>query len=309
MFDFDEPPAEQASVTDVDMTGKSVLITGSTSGIGRTAATTLGDLGAEVIVHGRDESAGEEVVSQIEDGKGTAQFIRADFEHPEEVSELAEAIREQFDSLDVLCNNAGGLFQDTGPTDLGVDRAFHINHLAPYQLTAELLPVLDDGSRVITTASVAHRGTTLNLDTLLDLTGLSPIAAYCRSKLANVQFANELARRVDGAGRNVTSNSFHPGVIPGSEFGRAFPGFTTELWQLFDQSPFLDSVEDGAATIVYLAASPEVAEQTGSYFARCDKRRASPQARDEDAQQRLWKRSAEILDMEEPLAAAAEAKN
>jgi NAD(P)-dependent dehydrogenase (short-subunit alcohol dehydrogenase family) len=309
MFNFDEPPAAQAGVTDVDLSGTTVLITGSTSGIGRVAATAVGELGAEVVVHGRDEAAGAEVVDAIEQSDGTAQFIQADFEHPEEVSELAEAIREEYDSLDVLCNNAGGLFQDTGPTDLGVDRAFHINHLAPYQLTAELLPVLENGSRVITTSSFAHRGTTLNLDTLLDLTGLSPMAAYCRSKLANVQFANELARRLEADDRDVTSNSLHPGVIPGSEFGRAFPGFTTELWQLFDQSPFLDSVEDGAATIVYLAASPKVAETTGSYFARCDERRAAPQARDETAQQTLWERSAEILDMDEPLAAAAEAKN
>ncbi len=306
MFGFDDPPETQAGVPNVDLSGKTVLVTGSTSGIGRVGALSLGRLGAEVFVHGRNKKAGQEVVEKIEKSDGTARFLRADFEDPDAVSKLAETVRESVDQLDGLCNNAGGYFTDTEPTELGVNRTFHINHLAPYQLTAELLPVLGEGSRVVTTASIAHRGTTFDIDRLFETTGLSPMAAYCRSKLANIQFSNELARRLERADRNVISNSFHPGVIPGSEFGRAFPGFGTQFWQLFDGLPVFETVEEGAATLVYLVCSPEVAETTGGYFVRCRASHSASQARDPEKLRELWARSAELLEMEEPLAEFAD---
>lgn len=303
MFGFDRPPEEQAGVSDVDLSGTTALITGSTSGIGKEAAYALGRLGARVFVHGRDREAGEAVVEQIEETAGTAQFFRADFFYPEQIERLATQVAAQSDGLDILCHNAGGFFETTGPTELGVDPAFHVNHLGPYLLTAELLPQLVE-TRIVTTASIAHRGTTLGIDQLFELSGLSPVSAYCRSKLANVQFAAELSRRLTAVDRQSTSNSFHPGVIPGSEFGRSFPGVGTELWQLFDTTPLFESVEEGAATLVYLAASPEVAETTGEYFARRRSIRPSPQARDEHAQRELWEQSAKLLDIEEPLADA-----
>ncbi len=309
MFGFARPPEEQAKVADVDCSEQTILVTGSTSGIGRAAAQSFGRLGAHVLVHGRDTEAGAEVVDEIESTDGTAEFLRADFIEPQQVSELADTVSESVDTLDVLCNNAGGLFETVEPTSLGVDPAFHINHLAPYQLTAELLDTLGSGSRVITTASIAHRGTTLNLDELMEIAGLSTAAAYARSKLANVQFAAELGRRLTAAGREVTSNSFHPGVIPGSEFGRAFPGISSELFQLFDGSPFTESVEEGAATLVYLGVSEDVAATTGKYFARRRENRPSPDARDRTAQRKLWKESAKILDIDEPLAEYADASD
>ncbi len=306
MFGFSRPPEAQAKVADVDCSEKTVLVTGSTSGIGRAAAQSFGRLGAHVLVHGRDTEAGAEVVDEIDSSDGTAEFLRADFIEPQQVTELAEAVDDAVETLDVLCNNAGGLFETTDPTSLGVDPAFHINHLAPYQLTGELLDTLGPGGRVITTASLAHRGTTLNLDELMDVVGLSTAAAYARSKLANVQFAAELGRRLAAADRDVTSNAFHPGVIPGSEFGRAFPGASSELFQLLGRSPLTESVEEGAATLVYLGVSAEVAETTGTYFARRRENRPSPDARDRTAQRALWERSAELLDIEEPLSAYAE---
>lgn len=302
MFSFEQPPEAKAGVADLDCSDATILVTGSTSGIGRAAALSFARLGATVIVHGRDEVAAAAVLEAIEETPGAGEFIPADFADPAAVDELATTIRDEYESLDVLCNNAGGFFSDRKRTDLGVDRTFHINHLAPYQLTAQLLPLLEAGSRVVTTASVAHRGTTLSFDQLLELAGQSPMAAYARSKLANILFSNELARRLENAGRDVTSNAFHPGVIPGSEFSRSFPGITGEFWQLFEASPFLESVEDGAATLVYLGVSPDVAAVTGSYFARCREIRPSSEARDETRQQELWERSAKRLDMEEPLA-------
>jgi len=306
MFGSEKPPEEKADIEDVDLLGRTALVTGSTSGLGREAALALGRLGADVIVHGRNEAAGERVVDDLEAVGADGRFVAADFERPDDVSALAETVRSEVDELDVLCNNAGGLFQDNSETKLGVERTFHINHLSPYQLTAELLPVLGDGARVVTTASVGHRIATLNLDRLAELTGLSPWAAYCRSKLANILFANELARRLVAAGRNVTSNSLHPGIVPGSEFSRAFPAPAPQIGELVGEFPTTDSVEDGAATVVHLAASPEVEGVTGKYFARCRERRPAPDATDAEAQRELWARSADLLGTEEPLADAVE---
>ena len=240
MFGSEKPPELKAGIEDVDISGQTALVTGSTSGLGREAALALGRLGADVIVHGRDEAAGERVVEDIKAVGADGRFVAADFERPADVSALAETVRSEVDELDILCNNAGGLFQDNGETELGVERTFHINHLSPYQLTAELLPAFGDGARIVTTASVGHRIATLNLDRLAELTGLSPWAAYCRSKLANVLFSNELARRLVAAGRNVTSNSLHPGIVPGcSEFEVTLrPAATSRRASSFEKRTF-----------------------------------------------------------------------
>lgn len=301
MFPDGGTPEERAGIADQDLSETTVLVTGSTKGIGRAAATAFGRLGATVFVHGRDAEAGAAVVDDIEAAGGRAQFVQADFADPTAVSSLATTVKSAVSELDVLCNNAGGMFRDRQPTDLGVDRAFHINHLAAFQLTAELLDVLAYDARVVTTASVAHRGATLELDRLFDLSGLSPVAAYCRSKLSNILFSNELATRLAATGSDASVNAFHPGVIPGSEFGRALPGFSTDLWQLFENTPLTESVEDGAATLVYLGAAPTVADTSGAYFARCDEVRPAHAARDRENQRELWRCSAELLDMAQPL--------
>lgn len=304
MFGIDSQPEAKAGVADRDLTGTTVLVTGSTSGVGREAALTFGRLGADVIVHGRRQDAGMAVVDDIEATDGTAEFMSADFADVDAVAGLIEEVKAAVDDLDILCNNAGGLFRDAGTTDLGVEFTFHVNHLAPYQLTAGLLGTLSDDARVITTASIGHRGATLNLDTVAEITGLSPWAAYFRSKLANIQFANELARRLDATGSDVTSNSFHPGLIPGSEFSRSFAGPTKQVTDLLKTTPVADTTEGGAATMVYLGASREVEGVSGKYYARCRQRRPAPSARDKDAMRELWEKSADLLDMEEPLADA-----
>jgi NAD(P)-dependent dehydrogenase (short-subunit alcohol dehydrogenase family) len=300
-----EPPERQAGVPDVDLSGRTVLVTGSTSGIGRVAAVALGRLGATVLVHGRDRERGEAVVSEIGDTAGAARLFLADFADPDSVAALATDVRDAVGTVDVLCNNAGGFFRDREPTSLDVDRAFHINHLAHFQLTADLLDSLPPDGRIVTTSSVAHRAGTLDCDRLFDLSGLSPVGAYCRSKLANIQFTRELAARLRRADREVTANAFHPGIVPGSGFGRALPGPVSALFDLFAAAPVAETVEEGAATLVYLAAAPDVADTTGTYFARRREIRPAPPARDDDATRELWERSADILGVAEPLAAHA----
>ena len=142
-----ESPEARAGVADVDCTGKQALVTGSTSGIGRAAAVALGRLGADVIVHGRDTAAGERVVEDLEAVGTDARFVAADFADAAAVRGLAETVRAETDGLDLLVNNAGGLFRDGRLTDLGVEYTFHVNHLSPYLLTTELLDYLRPPTR------------------------------------------------------------------------------------------------------------------------------------------------------------------
>jgi len=301
-----ESPESLAGIADLDCTGKQVLVTGSTSGIGRAAALAFGRLGADVIVHGRDATAGATVVEELEALGADGTFVAADFGDVEDVRALAETVRAETDGLDVLVNNAGGLFRDGRRTDLGVEYTFHVNHLVPYLLTTELLDHLRPGASVVTTASAAHEGASLDLERVEGVETGSAGWAYGHSKLANVLFANELARRLGTAGRDVTSNSLHPGAIPGSGFSRFLPGPLPRLVTLFDALPGITSVEDGAAAILFVALSPRTADVSGRYFSGQDSTLPSAAARDADAAERLWAYSANVLDVDEPLAAATE---
>lgn len=295
-------PETRAGVADVDCTGIAALVTGSTSGIGREAALALGRLGADVIVHGRDAQAGATVVDELEAVGAEAQFVRADFADVDAVRRLARTVRAETDELDVLVNNAGGLFRGGELTDLGVEYTFHVNHLAPYLLTTDLLDHLADGARVVTTASSAHKGASLDLDRVQSVERYSGTWAYSHSKLANVLFAAELARRLDAAGRAVTSTSLHPGAIPGSGFSRFLPGPIPRIVETFEAIPGVTSVADGAAEILFGAVSPRTADLTGRYFRSQRVATPSEAARDTDAARRLWTYSADRLDVDEPLA-------
>lgn len=295
-------PAKRAGVADVDCTGMQALVTGSTSGIGREAALALGRLGADVIVHGRDQTAGQAVVDELSSMGVDGQFVEADFATVDAVSALADTVRADTDELDLLVNNAGGLFREGRLTDIGVEYTFHVNHLAPYLLTAELLDHLSERARVVTTASSAHRGASLDLDRVTTVDQYSGTWAYSHSKLANVLFASELARRLDAAGRDVTSNCLHPGAIPGSGFSRFLPGPIPQFVKLFDAVPGITAVEDGAAEILFLAVGSHTADASGRYYAGQRPATPSNAAQDRTAAVQLWKRSAELLGIDEPLA-------
>lgn len=298
-------PEHIADVVDVDCHGTQALVTGSTSGIGREAALALGRLGADVIVHGRDEAAGTDVVDELTGYGVDARFVRADFASVEAVRDLAATVRETTDELDLLLNNAGGVFRGKGTTDAGFERTFHVNHLSPYLLTAELLEHLAPDARVVTTASSAHRGASLNLDRVDGEVYYTGFKAYGHSKLANVLFASELARRLEADGRSIVSNSIHPGAIPGSGFSRFLPGPLPKVVQRFEAVPGVTTVADGAAELLFAAVSPRSADLTGRYLTDQQPKTPSKAARDRDAARRLWTESARLLDIEEPLADAA----
>ncbi|WP_136592169.1 SDR family NAD(P)-dependent oxidoreductase [Salinigranum halophilum] len=300
-----QPPERRAAVEGTDLTGTTALVTGSTSGIGREAALALGRLGARVVVHGRDEQAGVAAVEDLESVGTDALFVRADFADVDDVRALAETVRAETDDLDLLVNNAGGFFREARLTDRGVGYTFHVNHLAPYLLTAELLDHLAPDARIVTTASEAHRGVTLDLDAVTAREGAAGWAAYQRSKLANVQFSAELARRLSARESTVTANALHPGAIPGSGFTRFLPTPLSQGAKLLNAVPGVTSVRDGAAALVFLAASDRLDGVSGRYFSKQRQAEPSDAARDRTAQQRLWERSAELLEMQEPLASDA----
>ena len=295
-------PEAVAGVEDVDLTGQTALVTGSTSGIGREAALALGRLGAEVLVHGRDPAAGQAVVADLAAAGADATFVRADFAGVETVRELAATVREETDSLDLLFNNAGGYFRSGELTDLGVEYTFHVNHLSPYLLTAELLDHLAAEARVVTTASAAHRGTSLDIERVRSVDSYSATWAYSHSKLANVLFATELARRLRAVGRSVTTASVHPGAIPGSGFTRFLPGPLSSLASALDRLPLVTSVADGAAELLYAGLHPDALSSTGQYYADLSTATPTAAGRDADAARRLWTESASMLGVEEPLA-------
>ncbi len=303
---MDDSPEAIAGVTDLDMARTRALVTGSTSGIGRAAAVALGRLGADVIVHGRDPDAGAAVVDEIARTDGTGRFIEADFADIDAVRDLSAAVRAETDGLDLLINNAGGLFREGRLTDIGVEYTFHVNHLAPYLLTSELLGHLRPGARVVTTASAAHRGSSLDLDRVTRVDDYSSVRAYGHSKLANVLFATELARRLERAGREATSNALHPGAIPGSGFGRFLPGPIPRLLRTLEAVPGVTSVADGAAELLCAACSSRLDGVSGRYLSGQRLATPSDAARDPDAARRLWTNSADLLDIGEPLSDAGD---
>lgn len=299
------------------------LITGATSGIGRDAARRLGERGWRVLVHGRDAEAGAETVSQVESAGGEASFHAADFADLDAVRAFADEMRGAVGELDALCNNAGLAINDYRESEQGFEMHFAVNHLAGYLLTHELIDVLADDGRVVNTASVAHRNGDLDFEEIresgrtgvpgitgakelaplrrlgqatgvTEATGLGGFAFYSNSKLCNVLFTKELARRV---GDDQLVNCFHPGVIPGSGVGRdlAFPG--SMIWESLDLVPGMsDSVGDGGAAMAHLAA--ETVGVSGQYFNKQRQARSSPGARDEDTATRLWALSAELVDVD-----------
>ncbi|ELZ85788.1 oxidoreductase [Haloferax elongans ATCC BAA-1513] len=294
-------PEVEAGVEDRDLTGQTVLVTGATSGVGRETALALGRLGATVFVHGRDRDAGRDVATEIDDSGGESVFFSADLAEMERVHRLADEVRDRTDSLDILVNNAGGHFPTGELTGDGVEKTFAVNHLAPFVLTHDLHDLLPSDGRVVTVASEVHR----RADGAFDVTEIGNydgLGAYARSKVANILFTRELARRLDGP----TANCCHPGFVPSSGLWRDASlrvrlgvGVLARLPR-FLTSGFVNSPSEGAETSVCLAASPEVAAVQGAYFSDCERAEPSSTARDDKLARNLWELSEEVTGLSWP---------
>ncbi|HEX8729247.1 MAG TPA: SDR family oxidoreductase [Ktedonobacterales bacterium] len=276
------------------LTGKTILVTGGTSGIGYIAARTLAGMGATVAIVGHHAARAQDAATRIqrETGAANTQALVADLSSLEQVRSLAEQVQQRYSRLDVLLNNAGGVFMGRQTTEDGYERTFAINHLAPFLLTNLLLDRLkaDAPARIITVSSMAHQGQRIHLDDL-DQTrrGYSAWRAYGESKLANILFTYALSRRL--AGSNVTANTLHPGFVATN-----FAKNNGPLWQVFMTlaRPFAISPERGAQTSIYLASSPEVASVSGRYFIQRKPAQSSSASMDVDAQEGLWRLSEQM---------------
>ena len=300
-------PEAVAGVADVDLSGRTAFVTGATHGVGRETALALARLGARVLVHGRDRTAGRELANELRGLDADPVFLRADFADPDAPSELAEAVTDRADDLDVLVNNAGAHFDGPSVVD-GVERTFRVNHLAPFELTRELTGMLADEGRVVTVASAVHEradGDDLTTEAVTTTEGYDGFQAYARSKLANVLFSRELAAR----NPDKLVNCCHPGFVPGSELWRdaslpvsvamralsVLPGFVLER--------VADTTETAAATSVYLAVADDY-DVTGEYFSNCRPKTPAAAARDDALARDLWERTESLL--ADPPAAAAD---
>lgn len=273
---------------------KICLVTGATSGIGQETARALAQQGMTVVIVGRNEqkSAGTVVAIKAATGNPNVSYLLADFADQAAIRRLAAEFKERYDRLDVLINNAGGFYAKRQENAAGHELTFAVNHLGYFLLTNLLLDRLQASApaRIINVSSDAHQWGKIDFSDLHFTRGYGSMKAYSRSKLANLLFTFELARRLTGTG--VTVNALHPGFVA-TNFGANNMGFAGPLlkWVI---NRFALSPAEGAKTMIYLATDAGVAGETGKYFVKNRAIAAAPMAYDEVTAQQLWEVSAEL---------------
>lgn len=275
------------------MIGKTVLITGASSGIGRATAVGLATMGAHVAITGRDRRRTDDAAQEIRAaGGGEVDVFVADLSSQSEVLRLAEEVLQGLSRIDVLINNVGGYWNTRRVTVDGFEHTFALNHLAPFLLTNLLLDRLKQSApaRVVTVSSNAQATGHIDFDDLQGERSYSGAKSYSQSKLANVMFTYELARRLHGT--SVTANALHPGMVSTS-FGSGDPGSIQRLIVPFIR-PFMKSPDRGAATSIHLASAADLGQVTGRFFANGRARKSSKSSYDEAAAARLWRVSADL---------------
>ena len=279
------------------MAGKSVLVTGGTGGIGMATAAALAALGARVGITGRDQARAAAAAAGIRAATGNpaVDVFAADMSVQAEVRRLAAQVADTYPRLDVLVNNVGGFWAHRHVTADGLEYTLALNHLAPFLVTMLLLDRLKASApaRIVTVASGAHTAGRLDFNDLQGEQKYSGQRAYNASKLANVMFTYELARRLHGSG--VTATVLHPGVVRTS-FGAEDPA-AHFAFVIRAARPFMKTPAQGAVTPVYLASSPQVEGVTGRYFANRKPKTSPKAACDTAAAARLWQASAELADL------------
>ncbi len=275
------------------MHDKVCVVTGATSGIGLVTAQALARDGATVIVVARNPERGAATIRRLqqETGNSAVELLIADLSVQAQVRQLANEVQRRFAHLDVLINNAGALFGQRQMTAEGIEMTFALNHLAYFLLTNLLLDRLkaSASARIVNVSSEAHRGARLDFADVQGQHRYRGWRAYAQSKLANILFTYELARRLEGM--SIVTNALHPGFVA-TNFGRNNRSITAALWRILQLAAI--SPEQGAETIIYLASSAEVKDSTGKYFVKNKAVRSSEASYDRAAAERLWQMSAEL---------------
>lgn len=281
----------------VDMTGKTCLITGGNSGIGKATAIGLAKLGATVVIVSRDKDKSEAAIFEIRSlsrNKDVDSMV-CDLSSLDSVRELAHDFMARYKQLHVLVNNAGVFLPKRVPTADGLETTFVTNHLGHFLLTNLLLDELkaSSPSRIINLTSSAHYATEIDFEDLQGEKKYSGYQAYSQSKLANVLFTHQLAKKLEGTG--VTVNSLHPGVVR-TGFGKDQGGLMSIAVRI--GSPFMMSAESAARAVIYLATSPEIEGVSGKFYSKGREKRSSNQSYDTASAERLWKVSAELTKLD-----------
>jgi NAD(P)-dependent dehydrogenase (short-subunit alcohol dehydrogenase family) len=267
--------------------GKTVVITGATSGIGEVAANELARQGARIVLIARDRARGEQALKRLEEiAPGRNHLAHyANLSRLAEMKRVGEAIAATEERIDVLINNAGAVFSTRQVTGDALEMTFATNHIAYFVVTHLLLERLKatPGARIVSTASHAHKRAKLDFNDLQSEKHFSGFGMYDRSKLMNILFTRELARRLEGTG--VTANCLHPGFVA-TRFADASGGLIAAM--IRGAKTFALTPEEGAKTIVYLATAPEVATVSGKYFHLCNEVLPSEEAQKDADARRLW---------------------
>lgn len=276
------------------MAGRTVLVTGGSGGIGRATALGLAAMGANVAITGRDRGRTESAARGIRAaGGGQVEVFVADLSAQSEVRRLAGEVLHCLPRIDVLINNVGGYWNTRHVTADGLERTFALNHLAPFLLTNLLLDRLKQSvrARVVTVASNVQAMGRIDFNDLQGEQSYSGGQAYNQSKLPNVLFSYELARRLQAT--SVTANTLHPGVV-GTSFGAEDPGSVQRLFVPF-MRPLMKTPAQGAATSIHVASAPDLEQVSGRYFANSRPKRSSKRSYDEAVAARLWEVSADLV--------------
>jgi NAD(P)-dependent dehydrogenase (short-subunit alcohol dehydrogenase family) len=275
------------------MTGKVCVVTGANAGIGKETSIGLAKLGATVVMVCRDGGRAEKALREIKQQSGSdrVELMICDLSSQKSIRRFVDEFKRQHDRLDVLVNNAGVFLRQRSLTEDGIESTFAINHLGYFLVTNLLLDLMKQSSpsRIVNVASTAHRYGKLDVNAWVSAREYSAFGAYANSKLANVLFTYELARRLEGT--DVTANCLHPGAVASNLFS-GLPGLLEAVIKLVTISP-----ERGARTSIYLASSPNVQGISGKYFARRRPEKSSEASYDLEAARRLWEVSEELTSM------------
>ena len=275
------------------MNGKVCLVTGSTDGIGKVSARVLAELGAKVIIVGRNPEKSAIVLAELKSisGNENIDLLMADLAVMQEVRDLAEQVISRYDRIDVLLNNAGGYFTKHEITSDGLEMTFALNHMSYFLLTNKLMELLKYSApaRIVNVSSDAHYGVDMEFENLNGEQEYKAWKAYQKSKLANVLFTYELLKKVPG---NITVNCLHPGFVA-TNFGHNNGGFFGPVLKIAQRISAIDP-EEGAKTSIFLCSAPEVKGVSGKYFYKCQPKISSRESRNMDTGKRLWQISSDI---------------
>lgn len=271
---------------------KTAIVTGANSGMGMATVRALSDMGAKVIMLCRSEKRGTEALEKLSSEKyRDLELILCDLGNYDSIRAFANIVRRGYDHIDILVNNAGFISLDRQETGEGLERQFGINHIGHFLLTMSLLDLIGEGGRIVNVASGAHKTGKIHFDDINLTKGFNVIKAYSQSKLANVLFTRELARRVKD--RGITVNCCHPGAVATNIGIDRDTGFGKTVTRLL--KPFFQTPEQGARTAIFLASDDSVSDVTGEYFYKCRIAKSSKRSKDMELAKKLFEFSEELV--------------